>query len=110
LPINLGLSAFNSRDHFENEELILTPNERAIYNASQGLYYICVFGNTASTYKLTVKNEDHEIFLKAGLSESGYASLNETQYLYFRDPILSQANVNISFSLHVMTGLARLRA
>ena len=71
LPTNIGLSAFNSRDHFENEELILTPSERAKFNAT-------IFGNTAATYHLVVTNEDHDIFIKSGLSESGYLGNNET--------------------------------
>ena len=78
LPTNIGLSAFNSRDHFENEELILTPSERAKFNATTGLYYICIFGNTAATYHLVITNEDHDIFIKSGLSESGYLENNET--------------------------------
>ena len=56
IPSNLGESLFNSRDHFDNEELVLTPAERKKFNATQGLYYICIFGNTAATYKLTVIN------------------------------------------------------
>lgn len=76
LPENLGLSAFNSRDHFENEELVLTSAERKQKNATIGPYYICIFGNTAATYKLTVKNNDHEVFLISGISESGYADEN----------------------------------
>ena len=110
LPPVLGDFAFNSRDHFENEELILTPGERAKFNATQGVYYICIFGNTAATYKLTVRNEDHDIFLKSGLSESGYLDHNELQLFYFRDPILAENGTNVSFSLHMMIGKARLRA
>ncbi len=78
LPQNLGLSLFNSRDHFDNEELVLTQAERKKFNATQGLFFICIFGNTAATYKLTVINEDHDIFLKSGLSESSYIDTNET--------------------------------
>ena len=44
IPGMIGLSAFNSRDHFQNEELILTPEERKAKNASTGVYYICIFG------------------------------------------------------------------
>jgi hypothetical protein len=107
---NIGLSPFFSRDHFDNEELVITPDERKSINASVGPYIICVFGNTGSSYKLTVMNNDHEIFLKSGLSESEYIDSNQTQLFYFRDPILAQENVNISFKLHVMIGKARLRA
>jgi hypothetical protein len=73
VPANLWLSKFNSRDHFENEELVITPKQRTNISAPAGDYYICIFGNTAATYKLTVDNEDHDIFLKSGISESGYA-------------------------------------
>lgn len=69
----MGLAQFNSRDHFENEELILTPKERKAVNALTGTYYICIYGNTAATYKLTVDNQNHDVFLKSGLSEAGYA-------------------------------------
>jgi hypothetical protein len=79
-------------------------------NATTGLYFICIYGNTAATYKLTVDNEDHSVFLKSGLSEAGYVDMNETLIYYYRDPILAKPNVNISFTLHVMTGIARLKA
>lgn len=78
MPTNLAFSPFNSRDHFDNEELVLTPAERKAVNATTGPYFICVFGNTAATYKLTVKNNDHEVYLKSGLSESGYIDPNVT--------------------------------
>jgi len=67
----------------------LTPLERSSINASVGLYYICIFGNSAATYKLTVKNDDIEVFLQSGISESGYINSNETQMFYYRDPILA---------------------
>lgn len=41
---NLGTFAFNSRDHFQNEELILSPKRREKAKALKGLYYICVYG------------------------------------------------------------------
>ena len=97
LPVDIGQSIFNSRDHFNNEELILTPQEREKHNATKGLYYICVFGNTAATYKLTVKNEDHDIFLKSGLSESGYVEMNETNVFYFRDAVLAESESDVGF-------------
>ena len=53
---------------------------------------------------------NRDMFLVSGLSESGYIDPNQTQILYFRDPILAKENVNISFGLHVMTGKARLKA
>jgi hypothetical protein len=37
-----------------------------------GKYYICVYGHSLSTYKLTAKNTDLSIELNAGISESGY--------------------------------------
>jgi hypothetical protein len=85
----LDMSAFNSRDHFENEELVVTPAEREKVNASLGNYSICIFGNTAATYKLTVKNSDLDHFLQAGLSESGYLEHYEMNLFYFRDPVLA---------------------
>lgn len=110
LPPVLGFAAFNSRDHFQNEELVLTADERTEHNASKGLYYICVFGQKASTYKMTVKNEDHDIYLHAGLSESGYVKPNMTNLYYFRDPILADPDIKLEMSLHVMIGKARLKA
>jgi len=49
------------------------PKERKAVNALTGTYYICIYGNTAATYKLTVDNQNHDVFLKSGLSEAGYA-------------------------------------
>eukprot|EP00347_Sterkiella_histriomuscorum_P004193 403361391 len=110
LPPLLGFAAFNSRDHFQNEELILTPEERKRQNATTGLYFICVFGQQASTYKMTVKNENHDIYLHAGLSESGYVQPNTTNLYYFRDNILADPAVKLEMILHVMVGKARLKS
>jgi len=106
----LDASQFNSRDHFENEELVLTSQERRKRNATTGNYSICVFGNMAATYKLTVTNQNLDHFLKAGLSESGYMDYHEMNMFYFRDPVLAQENTNLSAQLHVMVGSARLRS
>ena len=57
-----------------------------------------------------MKNDDIEVFLQSGISESGYINSNETQMFYYRDPILAQPDVNFTFSLHVMSGAARLKA
>ena len=110
MPWDLSQAAFNSRDHFENEELVLTPKERKSKDAVKGEYIICVYGNTASTFKITIKNEDHDVFLSSGLSESGYADTNETSVYYFRDKVLAEENVDLKFTMHVMFGKARLRA
>ena len=100
---------WNSRDHFENEELVLEPKLRKEKNAAKGMFYICVFGNTASTYKIWAKNEDHSIFLKSGLSESGYMKENQMKLYYYRDPVMLK-DIEVKFFLHVMLGKARLRA
>lgn len=83
---------------------------RKKHNATKGLYHICIYGQTAATYKLTVKNEDHDNYLTSGLSESGYVEPNETNIYYFRDSILAEPNIDIEFGLHVMIGKARLRS
>ena len=59
-------------------------------NCSTGTFYICVYGRTGATYKLIVKNENHDIFMRPGLSESGYINPNETQVFYFKDNIFAQ--------------------
>jgi hypothetical protein len=41
------------------------------------MFYICVFGAQPASYKLSVKNEDHSIWMQAGVSESGYIEYNE---------------------------------
>jgi hypothetical protein len=65
----------------------LTAEDRS--KAAKGIYYICVYGRTAATYKLTVKNAVHENYLKAGLSESGYLDTNQTRVYFFKDSILA---------------------
>jgi hypothetical protein len=110
IPNNLYEAAFNSKDHFENEELLLDPADRKKAGALSGTYYIGVFGKTAATYRLTIKNQDHSIFLKSSLSESGYLEFNKTKFYYFRDPILAKEDIEVDFQLHVMTGTARLKA
>jgi len=51
---------------------VLEPKLRQEKGLLTGLYYICVYGRTASNYKISAKNEDHSIMLKAGLSETSY--------------------------------------
>lgn len=108
--VGLNDVAFNSKDHFSNEELVLEKEDRAKFNATKGIYYIGVYGKTAATYKISVKNSVHDVFLKSGLSESGYLDENQVRFYYFRDPILATNETDVSFNLHVMSGKARLRA
>lgn len=110
IPTRFGMSHFNSRDHFQNEELVLVPEQRAKFNATKGLYYICIYGGTAATYKLTVSNENHLVYLRSGLSESGYADHNEVKLYYYRDVSLASNDTEIAFSMHIMYGGARLQA
>ena len=71
-PQNFTESMFNSNDHFWNEELVLEPAQRKEHDGITGTYYICVWGNNYSSYKLRVMNENHSNMLSAGVSESGY--------------------------------------
>ena len=70
--LNYTMAKYNSRNHFWNEELILTPADRNETKTLTGVYHICVFGATTTTYKLSAKNEIHSPMLQAGLAESGY--------------------------------------
>lgn len=107
---NFSAALYNSRDHFWNEEMVLEPATRKEHGGLTGLYYICVYGATSSNYKISAKNEDRSIMLKAGLSESGYVEHNEIEQLYYTDRILMDENVKVKFDGHVMVGSVRLRA
>ena len=48
---NYTLAEFNSKEHFDNQELVLTPDER---DQKTGMYYLCVYGRTVSTFRLKV--------------------------------------------------------
>ncbi|CDW78615.1 UNKNOWN [Stylonychia lemnae] len=69
LPENIFQSIYNSKDHFFDEELRLTPQKRAENNAQSGIFMIAVYGFTRATYKITIVNEDGDNYLKNGLSQ-----------------------------------------
>ena len=75
---NSSKAEFKSQEDFKNEALLLSPETRKKHDALTGLYYICVFGRTYSNYKISAKNEDNTLALKAGISETGYIDMNET--------------------------------
>lgn len=113
-PYFLHMFDWNSRDHFENEELVLSVEERkdvlgeSFHNTSD--YYICTFAMEVSSYKLTVFNSDQPIYFTPGVSESSYLDTNETTTYYFRDPRMYYEDFDVKFTLHVMAGKARLRS
>lgn len=72
------------------------------------MYYICVYGSTGSAYKISAKNEDHSIFLKAGLSESGYIEYDQIKHYYFTDNLLLDPKAKVKFSGHLMSGAVKL--
>ena len=74
---NLTRALYNSQDHFWNEELVLEPAVRKAHGGLTGMYYLCVYGATTSNYKISAKNENRSIMLKAGLSEGGYIEMNQ---------------------------------
>ena len=100
---------YNSRDHFWNEELLLGPRTRREHGGQTGPYYICVYGNSMSTYKHTAKNEDHSLFLDPGISESGYIDKDEVKLFYFTDQILMDPEIHVNFDGHVMAGAIELK-
>lgn len=107
---NYSRAAFNSKDHFWNEELILEPHVREEHKALTGVYYICVFGATASNYKISAQNEDHSAMLMAGLSEGGYIEHDQVKLLYYTDKILMDEKIKIKFDAHVTMGAIRVRS
>jgi len=107
---NFTLAAYNSRDHFWNEELVLDPALRQARGGSTGMYYLCVYGATMSNYKISAKNEDHSIMLKAGLSEGGYIERDQVIQLYYTDRSLMDPNIQVQFDAHVLIGAIRLAA
>ena len=107
---NLSRAMYNSKDHFWNEELVLDPSTRAKHGGSTGLYYVCVYGSTGSNYKISAKNEDHSIMLKAGLSESGYVEKGEIKQFYFMDNLLMDPKARVKVNGHLMSGSFRLVA
>lgn len=70
------------------------------------MWYICVYGRWASSYKLTVKNDnrDHK-WLTTGVAENGYVKKDEVVHFYFRDEILKKPT-NVTFQLHLNSGSA----
>lgn len=57
---NFTMAQFNSRESFWNEELVLDVDERKEIGALTGIYYICIYGSTSSSYKIGAKNENHD--------------------------------------------------
>lgn len=82
---NYSNAMYNSYDHFWDEELVLDPAIRRERGGLTGPYFICVYGRTTATYKLSAKNENHSEMLTPGLAESGYLKANETKMYYFTD-------------------------
>lgn len=101
---------YNSSDHFWNEELVLEPEQRKEHNGITGTYFICVWGNNYSSYKLKVMNENHSNMLSAGLSESGYIAHGQIKQFYYTDQALIDEKIKLHYDVHVMTGEVRVKA
>lgn len=106
---NFTAAKYNSREYFWNEELVLDPDERKKYQGLTGMYYMCIYGSTSSSYKISAKNENHDKMLKTGLAEGGFVDQNEIKQYYFTDSILMDENIKIQFDTHVMIGSVRVK-
>mmetsp|Transcript_13172 Transcript_13172/g.20499 ORF Transcript_13172/g.20499 Transcript_13172/m.20499 type:complete len:307 (+) Transcript_13172:802-1722(+) len=104
---NHTLADFNSMENFRNEELILTPENRDPDRT--GLYYLCVFGRSFSNFKISAKNVDHSIMLKAGISEGGYVDYMNTKVFHYSDSILEDPDTDVNIHLHVLRGQVRVK-
>jgi hypothetical protein len=58
---------------------VLDTDEREKIEALTGMYYICIYGSTSSSYKIGAKNENHDKMLKTGLAEGGFVDLDEVK-------------------------------
>jgi hypothetical protein len=72
---------------------VLDVDEREKIEALTGMYYICIYGGTSSSFKIGAKNENHDKMLKTGLAEGGYVELDEVKQYYFTDSILMDENI-----------------
>ena len=88
--------------------MVLEPETRKASGALTGMYYICVYGSTGSDYKISAKNEDHSVFLKAGLSQSGYIEKDQIKHYYFTDNLLMDPAARVKFNGHLMNGAVKL--
>jgi hypothetical protein len=107
---NFTSAKYNSREYFWNEELVLDPDQREKDSALIGMFYMCIYGSTSSSYKISAKNENHDKLLKTGLAEGGFVDQNEIKQYYFTDSILMDENIKIKFDTHVMIGSVRVKS
>jgi hypothetical protein len=107
---NFSKATYNNKEHFWNEELVLEPSMREEQGGATGPFFICVWGNNYSSYKLTAKNEDHSNMLKAGLSESSYIDHDEVKLFYYTDQVLMDEKIKLKYDVPVMTGVVRAKA
>lgn len=74
------------------------------------MYYICIYGLTSTSYKISAKNIDHSNMLRAGLLESGYIEPNQIKEFYFTDKVLRDDSIKILLKTNVMVGSVRIKS
>eukprot|EP00347_Sterkiella_histriomuscorum_P005695 403355617 len=107
IPERVYESAFNSKDHFFNEELIITPQQRQEQNALQGLYFLIVYAQSDCSFKISVSNENRTQFLTEGLSQSNYLLSNQIDNYFFRDSSFGSPWTHLIFQFHLIYGQAQ---
>ena len=74
------------------------------------MYYICIYGLSSTSYKISAKNVDHTNMLKAGLLESGYIEHDEIKEFYFTDKVLRDESIKVQLKTNVMVGSVRIKS
>lgn len=92
-----------------NEDIVLDPALRESYGALTGTYYICLWGYSMASFKLSARNEDHTVMLKPGLAEAIKLGKDEVRLYYFTDKILRDPKAEVRFVGEVLSGSALLR-
>lgn len=95
---------------FRDEVLSITPESRQKLNAVTGNYYICIFGDTFSTYNLMIYSERQDqravIPIYSGLTRTMH--VNNDEFIVFKYIVKKKEKANITFTLGSLTGNADL--
>lgn len=86
-----------------DDVIVLTPEDREKINAKKGNYFICIRGNSNTSYRIRIVESDKEYYLEDGIAETNELQSGKEHTFYYTDESLNR-DLNLTLTLSVKSG------
>lgn len=86
-----------------DDVIVITPEDRTQAGYKKGLYFICIFAGSNTSYRMKVTEADKDFYLEDGIAETNEVKSGTEMMYYYTDSSLVR-NLNITFTLSSKSG------